>query len=56
MVKNFPDRLTNVISFESEIYVLQNDGIAYVVNDQSRVFLDITDKVGAFEEFLNQVF
>lgn len=56
VVKNFPDRLTNVISFESEIYVLQNDGIAYVVNDQSRVFLDITDKVGAFEEFFESGF
>ena len=56
VVKSFPDRLTNVIAFESEIYVLQNDGIAYLVNDENEIFLDITDKVGAFEEFFESGF
>lgn len=56
VVKTFPDRLTNVVSFESEIYVLQNDGIAYLVNDEIKVFLDISDKVGAFEEFFESGF
>ncbi len=56
VVASYPQRLTNVVVFESEIYVLQNDGIVYKVNEENEIYLDITNKVGAFEEFFESGF
>lgn len=51
VIAKFPIRLTNVVVFESEIYALQNDGVVYKVKEENEIYLDIRDKVGAFEEF-----
>lgn len=56
VVAKYPIRLTNVVFFESEIYVLQNDGVVYKVKEENEIYLDIRDKVGAFEEFFESGF
>ena len=48
---SFSERLTNVIEFDSKIYLLQNNGLVYDFYDNNNVFLDLTKKVGAFEDF-----
>ena len=53
----FESRLTNIINFNDESYILTNDGLVYKYsNGDSTLYLDISEKVGVFEEFFESGF
>lgn len=49
-IKKYDGMLTNVITFEDKIFVLDKSGIIFDLN-KNEIFLDIRDKVSVFDEF-----
>lgn len=50
LFKSFEKKISNLIYFNNQIYVLQIDGLIYNLDDQN-IFIDLTDRVGVLEEF-----
>ena len=50
VISNFNERVTNIIPYKNEVYIMQNSGTVIELSSQS-IFIDLTNKVGAFEEF-----
>tara|TARA_B100000579_G_scaffold438041_1_gene471285 strand:- start:9740 stop:11500 length:1761 start_codon:yes stop_codon:yes gene_type:complete len=53
----FESRLTNIINFNDESYILTNEGLVYKYsNGDSILYFDISEKVGVFEDFFESGF
>ena len=53
----FESRLTNIINFNDESYILINDGLIYKYsNSDLTLYLDISERVGVFKDFFESGF
>ena len=54
VLDSFPNMVTNVIVYDGIIYLLENSGKVFNHTDDE-MFLDLSSKVGVFEEFSESV-